>query len=100
MLRGSREFSNRKEYQLFIDQLFEQLNRSRKNRFSEELQVLKLLPRRRYDGCKRQKVKVGPSSTIHVQHNVYSVPSRLIGEWVEVRIKAQDLELWYMGRDI
>ena len=100
MLRGSREFSNRKEYQLFLNQLFEQLNRGRKSRFNEELQVLKPLAQRRYDGCKRQKVKVGPSSTIHVQHNVYSVPSRLIGEWVEVRIKAQDLELWYGQKHI
>ena len=100
MLRGTREFSSRNEYQLFLDQLFEQLNRGRKGRLDEELQVLKSLPQSHYDGCKRQKVKVGPSSTIHVQHNVYSVPSRLIGEWVEIRIKAQYLELWYGQKHI
>jgi len=45
-------------------------------------------------------VKVGPSSTIHVQHNVYSVPSRLIREWVEVKIYAEYLEVWYAQKRI
>ena len=33
-----------------------------------------------------------------MQHNLYSVPSRLIGEWVEVRLGAEDLELWHGQR--
>jgi len=35
---------------------------------------------------------------MRVQHNVYSVPSRLIGEWVEVRLGPEDLEVWYGQR--
>ena len=30
-----------------------------------------------------------------MERNVYSVPSRLIGEWVEVRLYAEQVEVWY-----
>jgi hypothetical protein len=38
---------------------------------------------------------VGQGSTIKVQHNVYSVPSRLKGEWVEARVGTETIEVWY-----
>jgi hypothetical protein len=38
---------------------------------------------------------VGPSSTIRVKHNVYSVHSRLIREKVTVRLYAEHLEIWH-----
>ncbi len=100
MLRGSRDFSSRNEYRSFLDQLFQQLNAGCQSRLIEEMKVLRPLPARRLNDCKRQKVKVGPSSTIHVQHNVYSVPSRLIREWVEVKIYAEYLEIWYAQKHI
>jgi hypothetical protein len=37
-------------------------------------------------------------STIRVKHNTYSVPSRLIGERVRVRIFEERLEVWYASR--
>lgn len=95
MLRGSRDFSSRKDYELYLQQLFEQLNAGRKERLKEEIKVLKALPSRRLNDCKRQRVKVGPSSTINILHNVYSAPSRLIREWVDVKIYAGYLEIWY-----
>jgi hypothetical protein len=100
MLRGSRDFSNRNEYRLFLDQLFKQVNTGRQSRLAEEMKAVRPLPVRRLNDCKRQRVKVGPSSTIHVQHNVYSVPSRLIREWVDVKIYAEYLEIWYAQKQI
>jgi hypothetical protein len=100
MLRGSRDFSSRDEYRLFLNQLFKQLNAGRQIRLVEEMKVVKPLPVRRLNDCKRQRVKIGPSSTIHVQHNVYSVPSRLIREWVDVKIYAEYLEIWYAQKHI
>ena len=38
---------------------------------------------------------MGPSSTIRVKHNVYSVHSRLIREKVTVRLDAERLEIWH-----
>jgi hypothetical protein len=95
LLRGSRDFSSRAEYDGFLKQLFGQLNSGRSERLSEELPLLRELPLKRLDACKRLQLKVGPSSTIRVNHNVYSVNSRLINEQIEVRLYAEHLEIWY-----
>ena len=58
------------------------------------------MPQRRLESCKRLRLRVGPSSTIRVNHNVYSVDSRLIGELVEVRLYVEHLELWYAQRRV
>ncbi|MEA1883615.1 MAG: IS21 family transposase, partial [Thermotogota bacterium] len=73
LLRGSRDFEDRSAYEEFLRKLFKQLNAGRKKRFMQEQAVLHRLPKRRIDSCKREKKKVGPSSTIRVNHNVYSV---------------------------
>jgi len=98
MLRGSRDFSTRQEYEVFLRHLLTQLNWGRKERLKEEFRYLKPLPSHRLEDCKRQRARVSKSSTIRIQNNVYSVHSRLIGEWVEVRIYADSLEVWYAQR--
>ena len=95
MLRGHRDFKTREEYGLFLSKLFAQLNAGRKKRLTQELETLRRLPERKLDACKKQNLKVGPSSTIRVNHNVYSVDSRLIGEKIEVRLYMETLEIWY-----
>lgn len=100
MLRGHRDFKNREEYNLFLSKLFAQLNAGRKTRFTEEIKILRRLPERRIDACKKLDLRVGPSSTIRVNHNVYSVDSRLIGEMVQARLYMEDLEIWYGQKKI
>jgi len=95
MLRGSRDFDSRSDYEAFLRKLFTQLNAGRQERLREELLLLRGLPADRLDVCKRLRLKVGPSSTIRITHNVYSVDSRLIGETIEVRLYGEHLELWY-----
>lgn len=100
MLRGSCDFSSRQDYAEFLVKLFAQLNSGRRDRFKEEVEVLKRLPPRRLESCKRVRARVGPSSTIRVNKNVYSVDSRLIREEVEVRVYVEHLEIWYAQRCI
>jgi hypothetical protein len=100
LLRGSSDFADRDAYGSFLKKLFAQLNAGRQDRLAEEVKVLKRLPLRRLEACKRIGVKVGAGSTIRVQHNVYSVDSRLIGETVEVRVYAEHLEVWYAQRQM
>ena len=95
LLRGSRDFNDRATYSAFLDKLFEQLNAGRRERFAEELKTLRRLPPARLDSCKRLRVRVGKGSTIRVVHNTYSVNSRLIAEWVNVRLYVEHLEVWY-----
>jgi len=100
LLRGSRDFASRGEYEVFVKDLFRRRNAGRRERLQKELQVLRELPSGRLDAGKRVKVRVGPSSTVHVQHNTYSVHSRLIGEHLEIRLYAEHLEVWYAQRCI
>jgi len=98
LLRGSRDFTDRQEYEQFLGQLFRQLNAGRRGRSAEEISMLRELPAARLDAFKSLQVRVGPSSTIRVAHNTYSVHSRLVGERVEVRLYADRLEVWYAQR--
>lgn len=100
ILRGSPDFADREAYGLFLNKLLRQLNAGRQDRLGEELKVLGRLPLRRLEASKRLRVKVGSGSTIRVNHNVYSVDSRLIRETVEVRLYAEHLEVWYGQRQV
>jgi len=95
MLRGSCDFISRQDYAVFLKKLFIQLNAGRRDRLKEEVDLLRRLPTKRFDSCKRLQVRVGPSSTIRANHNVYSVDSRLIRENIQVRIYVEHLEVWY-----
>ena len=100
LLRGHRDFDSRAEYEGFLQKLFKQLNSGRQERLREELQVLRRLPVRRMDDAQKERVRVGPSSTIRVKKNTYCVDSRLIGEVVEVRLYAERIEVWYGQKQI
>ena len=95
LLRNSRDFADRQEYEQFLCKLFKQLNAGRRQRFSQEQAILHRLPKRRIDAFKKSSMTVGPSSTIRVNHNVYSVDSRLTGERIKVRLFMDHLEIWY-----
>jgi len=95
MLRGSRDFQSIEEYKEFLEKLFKQLNSGRHARLQEELAVLRELPEGRLDSGKEYDVRVTKYSTITIQHNVYSVESRLIREMVKVYVNAEHLEVKY-----
>jgi len=96
MLRGNKNFKSIAEYENFLRRIAGQLNAGRSERFAKELSVLRRLPARRFNDYKIiDKIKVGKSSTIHLQHNTYSVHSRLIGEKVQARIYVDYIEIWY-----
>ena len=95
LLRGSRDFANRGDYEAFLEEVRRQRNAGRAQRFAEEQALLRPLPARRLEACKRLPVTVSSGSVIHVQNNTYSVNSRLIGERVDVRIYLEHLEVWY-----
>jgi len=95
MLRGNRNFSDLVSYRHFLQTVTDQKNKGRKKKFDEEWKTLGSLPQRRINSYRILQLKVGPSSTIRVNHNIYSVPSRLIGERIKVYVKASTLELYY-----
>ena len=95
LLRGSSEFAGRDEYRAFLEKLIAQRNAGRRARLASEVERLRPLPEGRLDSLVRLSVRVTGGSLIWVYNNQYSVPSRLIGERVEVRLYAEHLEVWY-----
>ena len=96
-LRGSRDFSSREEYAEFLRELLSRRNALRRERLTAEVEVLRALPERRLEDHSAERLKVTRNSTINVRRNIYSVPSQLIGEAVEVRVFAERLAVWYGG---
>ena len=94
MLRGSRDFEDRADYERFLRKLLARRNSTRTERFGEDRSGLRDLPARRIDAWSRCQVRVSQGSTIRIKFNTYSVPSRLIGELVDVHIKVEFLEVW------
>jgi hypothetical protein len=97
LLRGSREFPRREDYWQFVVALVAQRNAARGGRWLEELSQLRPLPGGRLEALEQLRVRVSRGSTIRVKANVYSVPARLIGEVVEVRLGAEAVTVCYGG---
>ncbi len=84
--RGSNDFSTIEEYQAFITQQVMRHNRNNQDLVKEERLHLKPLPLRRSADYDELTVRVSRSSTTNVKHVVYSVPSRLVGQLLRVRL--------------
>lgn len=97
LLRGSRDFASLEAYEQFIETVLEQRNQSRQTRLNEELAVMQPLTAQPLGSYQEVRVKVTRASIIRVQHNVYSVPTGLIGRQVTVRLYEWHLEV-YVGQ--
>jgi hypothetical protein len=100
LLRGGRDFPCREAYRQFLQELVASRNAGRRKRLDEELPQLRALPERRRESCKRLACRVDTGSLIHVDRNAYSVPSRLVGEKVEVRLCVEHVEVWYAQQEV
>jgi hypothetical protein len=98
LLRGSRDFDSVEAYQRWIDGVVEQANAGRQTRLAEELAAMRPLAARRLPRYRELRTRVTSNGTIHVQRNTYTVPPRLTGEPVVVRLYDLHLEVFYAGR--
>ena len=94
LLRRSRDFRTQDEYQKFLDKIKEKRNWYRREKIAEEQRYLKDLPEKGFYEATLLRVCVTPSSLIHVFSVPYSVPSRLIGNWLKVYAYRDKLELF------
>src|SRR5581483_3644420 len=95
LLRGSRDFADRAAYEAFLRGVVRRRNAPRSAALAAEVAALQPLPAARLGTQERWRVRVRRGSTIQVRRNVYSVPARLIGETVEVRLGAEEVEVWH-----
>jgi hypothetical protein len=92
--RGSREFADRAAYARFLQNLVKQRTLRRQTRWLEEREALRPLPAAPLDLCREVRVPVSRFSTIQVLRNTYSVPSRLIGATLLVRVRSETLQVY------
>ena len=95
-VRGSRDFPTRAAYESWLQALVRRRNETRAARFAEERAVLRPLPTAPLAPCRELRLTVSRFSTLVVLGNTYSVPSRLIGSQVVVRVRAEQVDV-YVG---
>ncbi|MGH9697488.1 MAG: IS21 family transposase [Bryobacteraceae bacterium] len=94
-VRGSRDFADRGNYERFLAELIRQRNLTRSQRFAADQAALRPLPAMPLDFTRELTVRVSRFSLIRVLLNHYSVPSRLIGANLTVRVRSETLELFH-----
>jgi len=97
LLRGSRDFESLEAYESWRDQVIEKANATRVTKLREELAMMRPLQTDRLAEYRELRVPVTSWSTIRVLHNAYSVPSRLIGVTVTVRVHEYHIEVFFAG---
>ncbi|MEO8677201.1 MAG: IS21 family transposase [Casimicrobiaceae bacterium] len=93
LLRKSRDFESREAWEQFVVGVVRKANAGRTSRLAEELAAMRLLDVSRLPEFTEEVVPVSEGSTIRVKSCAYSVPSRLIGERVHVRVYEERLEV-------
>lgn len=94
-IRGSRDFPSRAAYDQFLQEVVRRRNLTRHARWAAEQAALQPLPATPLALCREVRVPVSRFSTVQVLRNRYSLPSRLIGATVTVRVRSETLEVYH-----
>jgi hypothetical protein len=94
LLRGSRDFADIPDYRAFVDELVSRRNARHRTRIDVERAVLQPLPKGRTQDFEEVRVRVTSSGGFTLRKMFYTVPSRLIGHRLMVRLYDDRLELF------
>ena len=94
LLRGSTDFADLAGYRSFLDALVGRLNARNAQRIESERALLQPLPERRSCDYEETTVRVTSSGGFRLRKVFYTVPSRLIGHRLRVRIFDARLEVF------
>jgi len=94
LLRGSRDFESLGAYRAFIDELISRRNARNRCPIDVERDMLLVLPRQRTQDFEEVLVRVTSSGGFTLRKVFYTVPSRLIGHQLRVRLYDDRLELF------
>lgn len=97
LMRGSRDFDTITDYRRFVDELIGRRNARNRKRIDAERAVLRPLPPRRAGDGEEAIVTVTSSGGFTLRRVFYTVPSRLIGHRLRVRLHDDRLEVFLGG---
>jgi hypothetical protein len=98
IMRGSNDFENIAAYESWLWRMLAKTNRPRITKLGEELAVMRPVTMAKLPEFSEIDTRVSAWSTVSIKKNVYSVPSRLIGEKIRVRVYEGKIEVYYGGR--
>ena len=97
VLRGSADFESVEQYAKFVRSIVDKRNRLVREKVAGEYPHLRALPPAPVPEYVSYSSRVRKWSTIRVDSRTYSVPSRLIGVMVDVRLYTDHVEVYYKG---
>ena len=97
LLRGSRDFSTIADYRRFVDELIGRRNARNRKLIDAERAILRPLPARRVEDGEETMVMVTSSGGFMLRRVFYTVPSRLIGHRLRVRLHDDRLDVFLGG---
>jgi hypothetical protein len=100
LLRGGADFPDLTAYRCFIDEVVSRCNARNRPRIDTERPSLNILPARRSCDYEEESVCVTSSGGFILRRVFYTVPSRLIGHRLRVRLYDDRIELFLGGSKI
>jgi len=97
LLRGGRDFDDLVAYRQFIHEIVSRRNARNRERIDVERAALRQLPERRSSDYEDVSVIVTSSSGFTLRRVFYTLPSRLIGHRLQVRLYDDRLEVFIAG---
>ena len=97
ILRGSADFESVDEYTAFVRRIVDRRNRLIREKLAREYPHLRELPSAPVPEYVSYRTRLRKWSTIRIASRTYSVPSRLIGVEVDVRLHTDQIEVYYKG---
>jgi len=97
LLRGTADFDDMTSYRRFVDEIISRRNVRNAKRIDSERTALQNLPERRTSDYEEVAVRVTSSGGFTLRKVFYTVPSRLIGHRLRVRLYDDRLDLFIGG---
>ncbi len=97
ILRGSHDFESLSAYQLWLEGALNAFNARRQERLNKERACMTAFDKAPLPNYVNKRPKVSKGATIAVHGRTYSVPSRLIGHAVDVRVFDRHIEVSLNG---
>ena len=94
ILRGSRDFDTVGEYAHFVREMVARRNRLVEGQLEQEMACLRPLPPAPVPEYVNYQARVRKWSTVQVAKRTYTVPPRLIGQEVQIRLYADWVEVY------
>ncbi len=100
LLRGTREFDSIQAYEAFVAETVRHLNARCARAWDVERACLRPLPAQRTVDFEEHDARVSKYGVIRVRGVMYSVPSRLVGHRLKIRLYGTHLQAWLGGAKV